>query len=106
MVAEDDSQTPTPAPLPIDGVLDLHTFKPEDIGELLPDYFAACREKGILEVRVIHGKGTGALRRGVLALLPRLPEVETFAESSQLYGGWGATMVKLKPLETEKTGSP
>jgi DNA-nicking Smr family endonuclease len=92
-----ENSEPDPVPMPIDGVLDLHTFKPEDIGDLIPDYFAACREKGILEVRVIHGKGTGALKRGVLALLARLPEVESFLEASQLYGGWGATMVKLKP---------
>jgi DNA-nicking Smr family endonuclease len=96
-----DLDSTPPAPLPIDGVLDLHTFKPEDISELIPDYFAACREKGILEVRVIHGKGTGALRRGVLALLPRLPEVETFAEASHLYGGWGATIVKLKSMDAK-----
>ena len=98
MVAIDDSTNPAPAPLPIDGVLDLHTFKPGDIGELIPDYFAACREKGILEVRVIHGKGSGELRRGVVALLARLPEVSSYAEASQLYGGWGATVVKLRPL--------
>lgn len=88
----------SPEPLPIDGVLDLHTFRPEDIGELVPAYFAECRARGIFQVRVIHGKGVGNLKRGVLALLARLPEVESFCEASVHYGGSGATIVNLRPL--------
>ena len=93
-----DPNNDPPAPLPIDGVLDLHTFRPEEIGDLVRNYLAACRERGILEVRIIHGKGIGNLRRGVHALLPRLPEVESFAEASALYGGSGATIVRLRKL--------
>lgn len=84
--------------LPIDGVLDLHTFRPQDLGDLVPDYLGECRARGILEVRVIHGKGIGNVRRSVHALLARLPEVESFAEASPLYGGSGATIVKLRAL--------
>ena len=62
-----------PIELPIDGSLDLHTFHPREIKELVPAYLAACQEKGILQVRIIHGKGTGALRRTVHAVLGRLP---------------------------------
>ena len=91
----DDSQ-----PLPIDGVLDLHTFRPEDIGELVPTYLAECRALGILQVRVIHGKGIGNLQRGVHALLGRLPEVISFCEASVPFGGCGATIVNLRPPET------
>ena len=86
-----------PVPLPIDGILDLHTFQPQDIKELLPAYLAACREQGLGEVRVIHGKGIGNLRRTVHALLPRIPEVLSFAPASELYGGAGATIVVLRP---------
>ncbi len=86
-----------PIPLPIDGVLDLHTFRPQDIKELLPAYLAACRERGFSEVRIIHGKGIGNLRRTVHALLPRIPEVLSFAPASELYGGAGATIVVLRP---------
>ena len=77
----------SPQPLPIDGVLDLHTFRPEDIGELVPEYLAECRALGILQVRVIHGKGIGNLQRGVHALLSRLPEVISFCEASVPFGG-------------------
>lgn len=87
----------SPQPLPIDGVLDLHTFRPGDIGELVPDYLAECRARGILQVRVIHGKGAGQLKRGVHALLARLPEVVSFSEAGAHYGGSGATIVNLRP---------
>jgi len=86
-----------PVPIPIDGTLDLHTFHPRDVKDLLPEYFAACRERGILEVRVVHGKGTGALRETVHAVLRRLPEVESFGPAPETRGGWGATLVHLRP---------
>ena len=82
--------------LPIDGVLDLHTFSPRDVKELLQDYFSACREKGLFEIRVIHGKGTGALRKTVHSLLEKMPEVVSFRTAAEDAGGWGATLVQLK----------
>ena len=87
-----------PIALPIDGTLDLHTFSPREIKTLVPDYLAACRERGILRVRIIHGKGTGALRQTVHALLSRLQEVAAFSTASEDAGGWGATLVDLRPL--------
>jgi DNA-nicking Smr family endonuclease len=62
-----------PIQLPIDGVLDLHTFQPREIKDLVPDYLAECRSRGILRVRIIHGKGIGNLRRTVHAILSRHP---------------------------------
>jgi DNA-nicking Smr family endonuclease len=84
---------------PIDGTLDLHTFHPRDVKNLIPDYLAECRERGILEVRIIHGKGTGTLRRTVHAVLARLPEVAAFTLAMEDRGGWGATLVTLRPME-------
>ncbi len=86
-----------PVALPIDGTLDLHAFNPREVNTLVPDYLAACRERGILQVRIVHGKGTGALRRTVHALLARLPEVVSFRTASEDGGGWGATLVELRP---------
>lgn len=89
-------QNDEPINVPIDGTLDLHTFSPRDVKDLVPEYLAACRQKGILSVRIIHGKGTGALRETVHAILSRLPEVHHFYLAGDA-SGWGATVVELKP---------
>lgn len=88
-----------PIELAIDGVLDLHTFQPREIKELIPDYLTVCREEKILQVRIIHGKGTGALRETVHNILRRMPEVDSFRLAGDEGGGWGATIVVLKPPE-------
>ena len=86
-----------PIEIPITGELDLHTFRPSEISELLPAYFSECRERGLRTVRVIHGKGTGALRIGVHRLLDQLQEVESWTwPAAETSGGWGATWVQLR----------
>ena len=83
--------------LPIDGVLDLHTFNPAEIKDLVPDYLEECRKRDILHVRVIHGKGKGILKQRVLSILSRLPYVvEARADTSS--GNWGVTIVTLESL--------
>lgn len=88
---------PAPVAIPIDGVLDLHTFNPREVKDLVPEYLAVCREKNILQVRVIHGKGTGAMQRTVHSILARIPEVISFRLAGEDGGGWGATIVILRP---------
>jgi DNA-nicking Smr family endonuclease len=81
--------------LPIDGCIDLHTFLPRDAADVVDEYIRACREKGILEVRVIHGKGKGTLRRTVHAVLDRHPMVDRY-HLDPGPSGWGATIVYLR----------
>ena len=83
--------------VPIDGVLDLHNFSPKDLKHLIPDYLKECRRANIFQVRIIHGKGIGNLRRTVHAILGRLPEVKDFRLADDRGGGWGATLVELQP---------
>jgi dsDNA-specific endonuclease/ATPase MutS2 len=82
--------------LPIDGVLDLHTFSPKDVKDLVPEYIEECLRRGILELRIIHGKGTGTLKGIVHGLLNKNPHVAGFEDAGIGAGGWGATTVRLK----------
>jgi DNA-nicking Smr family endonuclease len=86
----------SPVRIPIDGVLDLHAFRAEEVKSLVSDYLEECRRLGIRQVRIIHGKGTGALRRTVLSLLRRSSHVQSFKTADLGGGGWGATEVILK----------
>jgi DNA-nicking Smr family endonuclease len=82
--------------IPIEGTLDLHTFKPSEVKDLVPEYLRECAAKGIFRVRIIHGKGTGVLARTVSSILGKMPEVASFETAGPDEGGWGATIVRLK----------
>lgn len=84
--------------IPIEGTLDLHTFKPSDVKDLVPEYLRECAAKGILRVRIIHGKGTGVLARIVRSALDKMPEVASYETAGLQEGAWGATIVHLKAL--------
>jgi DNA-nicking Smr family endonuclease len=88
------TQDPIPE-YPITDTLDLHTFNPRDVKELIPEYLSECRKCGILTVRIIHGKGTGTLREMVHAILANNSDVMEFhlaTDSSH----WGATIAVLR----------
>lgn len=87
----------TPIDVPITGELDLHSFAPRDIPSLVEEYVRACREKGLLLVRLIHGRGKGVQRAEVRRVLRRLESVASFADAPPASGGWGATLVELRP---------
>jgi DNA-nicking Smr family endonuclease len=91
-ISDDDD----PVEIPIDGVLDLHTFSPKDVKDLVPEYIQECLRRGITEVRIIHGKGTGTLKGIVHGLLKKDPRVATFKDADPMAGGWGATLVRLR----------
>lgn len=77
--------------------LDLHTFLPRECADLVEEYVRAAQEAGLATVRIIHGKGTGTLRRTVHAVLERHPAVASFALGGEHSGSWGATVVVLRP---------
>src|SRR2546422_11589607 len=98
MNGETDEPFPEgPVDLPITGELDLHSFRPQDLGSLIPDYIEACRAKGIYKIRIVHGKGIGNVRRSVEAILGRHPQVESYVQAGEQMGGWGAAIVTRRP---------
>ena len=81
--------------VPIDGILDLHIFNPKDSISVVDEYLTACHKKGIYEVKIIHGKGKGVLRRTVQTFLKTHPLVSSFNLDSGP-SSWGASIVYLK----------
>ena len=85
-----------PLRLPIEGELDLHAFAPRDIPSLVEEYVRACREQGVLTLRLVHGRGRGVQRAVVRRVLGSHPDVLRFDDAPPQRGGWGATVVALK----------
>jgi dsDNA-specific endonuclease/ATPase MutS2 len=83
--------------IPITGELDLHTFPPSELSSLLDAYLDECRSRGLLSVRIVHGKGTGALRERVHAYLRKSPIVRSYRLGNEQTGSWGATIAELQP---------
>lgn len=82
---------------PLTDELDLHTFRPRDCADLVAEYLEAARDAGLPRVRIVHGKGTGALRRIVHGVLDGHPAVRSYRLAGDHGGGWGATVVELLP---------
>lgn len=86
-----------PIILPIEDHLDLHTFQPRDVASVTAEYLEQCQQAGFSEVRLIHGKGIGVQRNIVRSVLSKHPAVASFSDAPPEAGGWGATVVTLKP---------
>jgi DNA-nicking Smr family endonuclease len=104
MKPSSDEDEPVAVDIPIDGTLDLHTFPPAEVGELVVEYLRECQARGIRQIRIVHGKGMGVLRRKVHAALSRMTEVSGFALANEAAGGWGATLVNLKEAPKRADG--
>ena len=96
---EEDQELPDelePVEVPITDVLDLHSFRPSEVPDVVRDYIDAAYEKGLRHLRIIHGRGIGVQRQTVRTLLGRDPRVEDFGDAPAEAGGWGATWVRLR----------
>jgi DNA-nicking Smr family endonuclease len=90
-----------PIELPITGELDLHAFAPRDVASVVEEYVGVCRERGIVRLRLVHGRGKGVQRAVVQRLLRRLAGVRSFHDAPPGAGGWGATLVELEASEEQ-----
>ena len=93
MSTEDDPPVEGPFAIPLTGDLDLHPFLPREIPSLVEEYVRACRERGVLRLRLAHGRGRGVQRAAVRRTLASMSEVVSFSDAPPEAGGWGATVV-------------
>ena len=80
--------------VPIEDTLDLHTFEPRDIKSVVEEYVNAAWERGLREVRLIHGRGRGIQRGIVQQVLERHPLVVEFWDAPETH--LGATVARLR----------
>lgn len=91
-------ETDAPVVVPIEDSIDLHGFRPRDVLGVVDAYLDAARERGLCEVRLIHGRGKGVQRAQIRQKLAADPRVARFEEAPAGRGGWGATLVWLHAL--------
>jgi dsDNA-specific endonuclease/ATPase MutS2 len=91
-----DDCIPDVVELPLEDVLDLHSFPPDEIKSLVADYLQEAYKAGFAEVRIIHGKGIGVQREIVRAIASRDPHVASVHQAGEGAGSWGATIVRFR----------
>ena len=101
-MADDHEDDPIPeeVELPLEDFIDLHPFRPREIPSVVESYLEAAAAAGFTEIRLIHGRGIGVQRERVRSVLSKHPLVEAFTDAPSPRGGWGATVVRLRPAPT------
>lgn len=94
--SEPDSPFSEPVEITLCDFIDLHPFQPKDIPSVVEEYIEQCKQAGLTEIRLIHGKGKGVQRNIVRSILSQHPLVFSFHDGPLEAGGWGATIVVLK----------
>ena len=85
-----------PIELPITDVIDLHSFRPGEVADVVREYLDAAYAKGLRDLRIVHGRGIGVQRRMVRVALEKDARVVSFGDAAPEAGGWGATWVRLR----------
>jgi dsDNA-specific endonuclease/ATPase MutS2 len=94
-----ESEDDAPLEIPITDTFDLHPFRPGEVRDVASEYLREARSRGYTQVRLIHGRGMGVQREGIRSLLAGLDFVSDFHDADHSGGGWGATVVLLRPLD-------
>jgi DNA-nicking Smr family endonuclease len=85
--------TDDPVVVPIEDAIDLHAFAPRDVLSVVDEYLHAAWRAGHRQVRLIHGRGTGAQRAAVQRLLASHALVERYWDAPE--SSLGATVAVL-----------
>lgn len=101
-----DPAADAPVVVPIEDVLDLHGFHPRDVLAVVDAYLDAAIERGLREVRLIHGRGKGVQRARIRGMLQADQRVLDWSEAPPARGGWGATLVWLDPESGGRGDAP
>ena len=86
-----------PIRIPITDVFDLHSIAPRDTKAAVEAYLEEAHNLGLAALRIIHGRGIGVQREIVRSVLARTGYVVSFSDAPMEAGGWGATVVTLRP---------
>ena len=84
-----------PVRIPISDVFDLHIVPPRDVKDIVAAYIEEAHNKGLKDLRIIHGRGIGVQREIVRSVLERSHLVAAYGDALAEAGGWGATLVTL-----------
>lgn len=76
--------------------LDLRGKRYEDAQRILDKYLDDVFLAGLKQVEIIHGKGTGALRKAAQEILDKHVHVESYRLGLEGEGGYGVTIVKIR----------
>ena len=87
---------PEPIELEITDSLDLHSFAPREVKNVVQNYLHEARKKRFKIVRIIHGKGIGVQREIVRKVLAETDFVKSFKTADEFSGSWGATIAEFK----------
>ncbi len=81
---------------PIEEEIDLHGMTVDEAIPMVDKFLDAAYQAGLYNVWIVHGKGTGILRREVKRFLRKHPLVSSYRSAESNSGGAGATMVELR----------
>lgn len=95
-LGEDEDPFAEPVRLEIRDVIDLHSIPPRQVKAVIEEYLREAHARGYQFVRLIHGKGTGAQREMVRAILDRTSFVISYTDAPPEAGGLGATIAELR----------
>jgi DNA-nicking Smr family endonuclease len=93
----DNENEALPEFIHVTDVLDLHGFPPDLVFEAVTEFIENAKRLNLYDLRLIHGKGKSKLKYACYVALKDNPHVLKYYDAPPERGGWGATIIELKP---------